>query len=208
MTACQSTDKSQSFFGTDENITYRCDYDAESGKTIVRWSSFIRNDTIYNITEIKVKFNYFLSGKKVSSEGFYYDILVKYGEIKIINCNFTTNQEIDGIEFNSWDVTSYTNLWDTYKAWRIATIVIASVLAFVYILIIFIEDLELSDVFDFFTEHFYITFLPLFSFFPYLINGFSSGNWSWVPAVIIAGGILSDIILGLLAHFVKFLIEI
>lgn len=205
--ACQSTDQSQSYIGTGTNITYKCDYDVNTGKTKVVWSSYIQNDTIYNITKIGVKFNYYLNETKVDSKTLYYELSIKHGKTKTINYNFVADQQINKIEYDSWAVTSYTNVWDTYKTWWIATIVIASVLAVAYVAATFIADLELEDVFEFIEEHFYFVFIVAIPFVPYLISGLSTGSWSWVPAVIIGGGILSVIILGLLGHFVRFLIE-
>ena len=68
-----------------------------------------------------------------------------------------------------------------------------------------IGDLELDDVVDFFEEHLWLLPSILIVFIPYLIDGISSGSWSWLPPVIIGGGVVSLVIIGLLALGIKYL---
>ena len=70
-----------------------------------------------------------------------------------------------------------------------------------------INDLEFDDLIEFLEDH--LWFIPLLAipFVPYLISSLSSGVWSWVPPIIITGGIIAAIVIILIAHLIKFFID-
>ena len=203
LTGCQSTNKSESYLGTGTNLTYSCTYDAEKNTTLVAWKSYVQNDTIYSIKQIHVKFDYFFNDAKTETKELKYDVSVEHGTKLTINCHFYADGQIDKIVYQSW-YADYLNIWDTYQPWWIATIVIASVLLLIYIILMIIMDLEIEDTFDFIEEHFY----SLFAFLPTIIIllwGTISSNW--VPALIVLGGTVALVLLCFLGHLVKFLVE-
>lgn len=201
ITSCQSTNETESYIDT--NIKYSCDYDYSTNKTYVRWQSSITNNTIYNISSINVSLNIYYNGTKIGSESGDYDIQVKHGETETISCYFFSDHQIDKVTYKRW-YCNYSNVWDTYKPWWIAMIVIASVFTFAYILVLILMELDLDDILFFIEEHLYV----LLIFLPVLIIalwGIISSNW--VPVLIVVGGVLSFIVLALLAHLILFIIN-
>lgn len=150
--------------------------------------------------------NLYLNDTIVKKEGeVTFDFDVRYGETR--NFSFSTsyaNGEINKLEYVSWYAT-YKSVWNSYSQWFISSIIIASVVLLIFILLMLIKNLELDDVTDFFEDHSYIIPAILIIFVPYLIDGISSGNWSWVPPIIIVGAVISLIILGLITLGIKYL---
>lgn len=206
LTGCQSTDKTKAYMGIGDSLSYTCSYDPIENKTIIKINSYIQNDTIYTIDKVTISMNLYLNDTIVKKEGevtFYFD--VRYGETR--NFSFSTyyaNGEINKLEYVSWYAT-YKSVWNSYSQWFITSIIIASVVLLIFILLMLIKNLELDDVTDFFEDHSYIIPAILIIFVPYLIDGISSGNWSWVPPIIIVGAVISLIILGLITLGIKYL---
>lgn len=206
LTGCQSTDKTKAYMGIGDSLSYTCSYDPIENKTIIKINSYIQNDTIYTIDKVTIIMNLYLNDTIVKKEGevtFDYD--VRYGETR--NFSFSTyyaNGEIDKLEYVSWYAT-YKSVWNSYSQWFITSIIIASVVLLIFILLMLIKNLELDDVTDFFEDHSYIIPAILIIFVPYLIDGISSGNWSWIPPIIIVGAVISLIILGLITLGIKYL---
>lgn len=203
LVGCQSTNKAESYLGTGDNLTYSCTYDESKNETLVKWQSYVQNDTIFSISRIHVTFNCYLNESKIETKESKYDILVKNGQTININCRFYAKGNINRIVFESW-YGDYLNVWDTYKPWWIVTIIVASFLSIVYIILMIIEDLDLDETFEFISEHFYLALILL----PTIIVplwGIISSNW--VPALIVVVGTVALILICLLAHLVKFIVE-
>lgn len=203
LTSCYSTDKKNSYIGTGSNLTYSCSYDAEENKTRVTWKSYIRNDTIYSINKILVQFDCFYNDTKIETKELEYNISVKHGITENINCQFYAEGQINEIVYLSW-LAHYLNIWNTYHPWWIATIVVVSILLLAYIILMILLDLDLDDVFEFISEHFFTIISPFLLAIILLLSIYSS---NWIPTFIILGGIVVFIILGLVAHLVKYIIE-
>lgn len=206
LTGCQSTDKTKAYMGIGDSLSYTCSYDPIENKTIIKINSYIQNDTIYTIDKVTIIMNLYLNDTIVKKEGeVTFDFDVRYGETR--NFSFSTsyaNGEINKLEYVSWYAT-YKSVWNSYSQWFITSIIIASVVLLIFILLMLIKNLELDDVTDFFEDHSYIIPAILIIFVPYLIDGISSGNWSWVPPIIIVGAVISLIILGLITLGIKYL---
>lgn len=206
LTGCQSTDKTKAYMGIGDSLSYTCSYDPIENKTIIKINSYIQNDTIYTIDKVIIIMNLYLNDTIVKKEGeVTFDFDVRYGETR--NFSFSTyyaNGEINKLEYVSWHAT-YKSVWNSYSPWFITSIIIASGVLLIFILLMLIKDLELDDVSDFFEDHSYIISVILIIFVPYLIDGISSGNWSWVPPIILVGAVISLIILGLIALGIKYL---
>lgn len=206
LTGCQSTDKTKAYMGIGDSLSYTCSYDSIENKTIIKINSYIQNDTIYTIDKVTIIMNLYLNDTIVKKEGeVTFDFDVRYGETR--NFSFSTyyaNGEINKLEYVSWYAT-YKSVWNSYSQWFITSIIIASVVLLIFILLMLIKNLELDDVIDFFEDRSYITPAILIIFVPYLIDGISSGNWSWIPPIIIVGAVISLIILGLIALGIKYL---
>lgn len=206
LTGCQSTDKTKAYMGIGDSLSYTCSYDPIENKTIIKINSYIQNDTIYTIDKVTISMNLYLNDTIVKKEGeVTFDFDVRYGETR--NFSFSTyyaNGEINKLEYVGWYAT-YKSVWNSYSQWFITSIIIASVVLLIFILLMLIKNLELDDVTDFFEDHSYIIPAILIIFVPYLIDGISSGNWSWVPPIIIVGAVISLIILGLITLGIKYL---
>ena len=132
---------------------------------------------------------------------------VKNGDSYTGNFNFYANGQIDSIEYVSW-TANYSSFWETYKIWFIVSIILVSIAFIIYLIFMIIEDLELSDtvdaIADFFEEHGWIAFcllIPLGS----AIWGIISSHW--VPVLIVVGALIAFILLSLIAHLIKYIIE-
>lgn len=208
LTGCQSTDKTQSFFDTTGIEYTNFEYDSETNKTKVTWATTLTNDTIWNINGFSVTFNLYQDSTLVKTETYNYGKDVKHGAAYTGVFNFYAAGQIDGIEYESW-TADYASFWETYKIWFIVMIVLSGVASLIYVIIMIVEDLDLSDTFDsiagFFEEYGWAVGIVLISF----IGG---GVWGivesyWIPVLIVLGGILSFVLTSLLAHFIKFIIE-
>ena len=134
-----------------------------------------------------------------------FDFEVKYGTTKIFNFStYYEGVEVNKLEYVSW-TARYKTIWESYKPWFIVVIVIVSVIAVAFILLMLITDLELDDVVDFFEDHLWTTPTILITFIPYFIVGISSRSWGWIPPIIIGGGILLLALVGLIALGIKYL---
>lgn len=208
LTGCQSTDKKESYFDT-TGIEYSIfEYDPNTNQTRVIWATTLTNDTIWNFNSFSVTFNLYQDSILVKTETYNYDVSVRHGADYTGKFNFYADNEIDSIEYVSW-TANYSSFWETYKIWFIVMISLASVASLIYIIVMIIEDLELSDTFDaiaeFFEDHAWVAFCILIQ----LIGG---GIWGivgsyWVPILIVLGGIIAFVLIALIAHLVKFIIE-
>lgn len=201
---CQATDETQSYMGTGDNFTYVCSYDVAENKTTIELNSYIQNDTIYTIEKVTIVANLYLDDTLVWKEGgVTFDFDVRYGEKKDFTFNaYYGGGEVNRIEYVSWTAT-YKTLWDSYAPWFIISIIVALVVLLIFILVMLINDLDLEDVVDFFEDHFFLLPVAFIIFIPYLIDGISSGSWSWVPLLILGGAVLSVVVLGLIALGLK-----
>ena len=207
MSGCQSTDKSDSFFNYSQFEQATFEYNEETNKTKVVFNATLTNNTIYNFNSFSVKLNLYSDSNIVNIETHNYDRGVKNGDSYTGYFNFYANGQIDSIEYVSW-TANYSSFWDTYKIWFIVSIILVSIAFVVYLVFMIIEDLELSDtvdaIVDFFEEHGWIT---IFMLIPLggTIWGIISSHW--VPILIVVGAIISFVLLGLIAHLIKYIIE-
>lgn len=206
LTGCQSTDKTQSTMNR-SNYTISCVFNAETNQTKVNWGATIENNTIYKIESFSVVFDLYKDETLVESPKYTYDLSLANGGSTNQKFYFVYDGEITNAEFQYW-TADYASFWDTYSVWMIVTICVATAAAVAYIIVMIVTDLDLDDVWDLLTDSdlsmiFYIA-LPVL-----LGGGTLSGILSsyWVPTLIILGGIVAFVLVGLLAHLVKFIIE-
>ena len=199
LTGCQSTDKTQAYMGTGDNFTYTCSYDSKENVTNLKIKTYIQNYTIYKIDKVTLVINLYKDDTLVKKEGkVTFDFDVNNGETKAHTFSaYYAGAEVNRIEFESWGA-DYCSLWDTYKVWFIASIIVASIAALVLLITKFVFCYDFDDIVDYIEEHGAILLSVLIVFIPYIINGFSSGDWSWVPIVIILGAIIAVLLFGLI----------
>lgn len=207
LAGCQSTDKTQSYFDTTGFDFAKFDYDPNKNQTKVTWSTTFTNDTIWDINNFSIVFRLFQGSALITTETYYYDIDIRHGADYAGTFYFYVDERVDGIEYVSW-TANYDSFWETYKIWCIAVIVLAGVASLIYIIIMILQDLELSDTFDaisdFFEEHSWIAICILIPI--------GASIWGiiasyWVPILIVLGGIVSFVLISLIAHLIKFLIQ-
>ncbi|MDE7373163.1 MAG: hypothetical protein K2N18_03785, partial [Clostridia bacterium] len=206
-TGCQSPYKTDAFFDTSGIEYTNFDYNANTNQTTVVWATTLTNNTIYDFDGFSVTFKLFSNSSLVNTQTYNYNRGVKHGGNYTGVFNFFVDGKIDGIEYVSW-TAKYATFWDTYKIWFIVTIVVASVVTFIYIIIMIARDLALSDTVDtiqeFFEEHAWVAFaflIPLAGTIWGIVTSY------WVPVLIVLGGVVAFIVLSALAHLVKFIIE-
>lgn len=184
-----------------------CVYNSKEDTTKVVWSSILTNDSIYDMTEEHFKFDLFQGDTFIRTTDFCrYTIKINHGKFDSGLRNFTVSGSVTRVELNSW-TAKFASLWDTYIVWFIVTIVIAALVIVGYGIFVFIEDIELLDIFEIIGDHLWFLLIIVIPFIPYLISSLSSGVWSWVPPLIIGGGIMSVIVCGLIIHLIRFIIE-
>ncbi len=204
MTACSSSEKSATSYNF-QVVT--CEYVEADDHTKVIWRSEIVNESIYNIEYVSFKFDVYNAGAYVRTTDYVdYSISIKHGKSNTGNRSIELYGKVTDININTWSA-KFSNLWKTYQPWFIATIIAAAVLSLAYIIVIIVCDLDLFDIGDFLEDHLWTLGMILIPFAPYVISGLITSTWSFVPPIILGGGILSVVIIGLIAHLIRFLIE-
>ena len=205
LSSCSSTDKTATA-GIDTNYNVICAYNATEDTTSVKVPVNVNNGSIYNITKCSFKFDIYKDGELVrTTEYADFDLSVSHGSSKTTNLSFTAKGEVTDVKINVWSA-DFSSLWSTYQIWFILTIIISAVVALIAVIAIIATEADFEDIIEFVEDKFYLIFIIAIPFIPYVIDGFSSGVWSWVPIVIILGGILSVIVLTVVAVLIIYLI--
>lgn len=181
----------------------QCDYDVTTNTTEVVWKTTLTNNAIYDIDSFSVEFKMYKGDIYEGTRTFTYSRFIKHGDSHTGNFRFEVDGEFDSVEFKFW-MANYASFWDTYKIWIIVMSVLAGVGALVYITFMIIEDLEFEELFEFLGEHFLFTAVALGAIALGLIGLVIK---YWVSCLIVLGGFVAFIILILIAHFIKYIIE-
>lgn len=206
-TGCGSTDKSQSFFDS-SNIEFATfEYNEEIDQTYAVWTGRLKNDTIYNFNSFSITFELYRDSELVGNETYNYNCLVKHGAEYTGNFTLYADGRIEAMEFDSWSA-NYVSFWDTYKIWFIVTIALVSIAAIIYIIVMIVQDLDLSDSFDAIVEFFedYV-WVVAFAVIPIAGTIWGIITAYWVPILIVLGGLIAFIIVALVAHLIKYIVE-
>lgn len=100
------------------------------------------------------------------------------------------------------------SFWDTYYVWIIISAIVVFAASTIYIIVMIINDLDVSDLFDaisdFFEDNSWVVILLFFS-----IGG---GIWAiiqsyWVQVLIIVLAIVAFLLIAAIAHFIKHIVE-
>lgn len=207
LVGCQSTDKTKSYFNTKAISISKFNYDSSNNQTTVTWATTLTNETIYNIKAFSVKFELYSGETLVDTETYTYNRFVEHGQEYTSAFTFTHKGNIDSIKYKSWTAT-YTTFWETYKIWIIVSVVIVAVLTLVYLLCMIILDWDFSDVWfdfeDFSEEHGW----PIICFLiPFGTVIYSAITDNWICSIIVGIAIVALILLILIMHLLKFIIE-
>ena len=207
LTGCQSTDKSECYIDTSRLQYAEFIYDANINQTNIVWVATLTNGTIFNFDDFSITFNLYNQSNLVKTDTYYYDKGVNHGDEYTGSFNFSVEGKVDSIKYVSW-TANYASFWDTYNIWIIVTSILAGVAALIYIIVMIVKDLDFEDTWDaiveFFSNHAWvaISFLvPLASMIWGIVTSY------WVPVLIVLGGIVAFVVLALLAHLIRFIIE-
>lgn len=203
LTSCQSSDKTESYFGIDDNISYTCEYNESNNETKIRWKSYIKNNTIFDINEFYVTFSIYDNETNLGEKELKYSIKIKHGETRYLNCRFFVEGKINKINYEKWDC-EYLNVWETYQGWWITIIVIVSLASLIWIFLVLFYGYELDEIFELIDEYYYILIIIAVIAFPFVILSFV---FSWIPILIICGGIISFFIVCLICELIKNIYE-
>ncbi|MDE7263324.1 MAG: ATP-binding protein [Anaeroplasmataceae bacterium] len=204
LTGCQSTEK-EAYLSTGSDFKYTCQYNASENTTRINWTTTFKNNSIYNINSVSVYFDLYNGDSLIiQDDKKSYSIEIKHGEESFERCYFDVEGEITKIQYKSW-AAEFSSFWDTYKIWFIITIVIASIAAIIYIIVMVVNDLELDDIGDILSDYWWILFIILAG--PVGSGIFSAITTNWVPVVIVLGGLIAAILIILLAHLIKYIVE-
>ncbi|MCM1130586.1 MAG: AAA family ATPase [Anaeroplasma bactoclasticum] len=204
LTGCQSTEK-EAYLSTGADFKYTCQYNAAENATRINWTTTFTNNSIYNISSVSVCFDLYNGNTLIKQDDKKsYSIEVKHGEESFERCYFDVEGEITKIEYKSWSA-DFSSFWDTYKIWFIVTIVIACLAAIIYIIVMIVNDLELDDIGDILCDYWWILLIILVG--PVGSGIFSMVTTNWVPVVIVVGGLVAVVLIVLLAHLIKYIVE-
>ncbi len=189
------------------NRTYTTSFDSLTGVTTITWSGTLDNSqSIYDITSFVITYDLYFDGEYLGSTSdtygsMTYDTHVKHGQLDIGSYKFTIEQEVDQIVFVSW-VPEYASFWETYQGWLLGVIVLLVLALIVSPIVIFVYDLEITDLFDTISE---FVWLPLI-FIPVIIG---SGGFTgeWVIVMLIIGALIAVFLICLITFGIKALIE-
>lgn len=200
-TGCASTDKNKIGAATSKEISYS--YNAETNMTRIDFSLYFENNTIYNFTKEKCSFKLFNNDIFVRSENFVWNYTIKANSSNYSNVCIIVNGEIDKIELYEWSPT-FDNLWNSYKVWWKISIISPIVLAIVYLIVILVMDLELSDIFESIGTWISTGIILVVSFISSIISGASN----WMPFIICLIGVVELLILCLAMSGIKALLDL
>lgn len=204
MSSCSSTEKVA--YSRDFTVV-RVDYDTEADKTKITWTATLYNPSIYDLKDFSFKFDLYNGDTLVRTTDYVrYSIPIKHGATNSGSRYFIAEGSITDAKYVAW-IGTFANVWETYFPWFVSTLAIAPTLALIVIIIIIVKGLDLSELGEFIGEHFWTLGIFAFAFLPYVIDGFVSGTWSFVPPLIVGGGIVAAVLLILLAFLVMFLVE-
>lgn len=204
-TACQSTDKTQSYLLIKQA---NFEYDDVTNTTEVSWKVEISNETIYSTKGFSAELKLYSGDSLLETKTVRYGIAIKHGDKYNNTLYFTTDGNINKIELKSW-TANYTSFWDTYSLWFIISLSIVGVIALVYLILMITIDFDLEDAWetlsDFFEEHLWVLVVLLIPF-GGAVYGFVSNNW--VPVLIVLGALVVNVLLILFVHLIRYLIRI
>ncbi len=208
LVSCQSTNKDDSYISTEMINDAEFEYDSINNQTEVHWRATLTNNTIYNFKEFSIKFELYEGDTLQGKETYYYARGVNHGQSYTGGFKFVCDGEIDAIKYIQWSA-DYVSFWETYWIWIIAVCVIAGIVSLIYIICMIINDLDLDEVFENIGEFFKDNLEAALSLLGGSIGGIILGIVFsyWVPVLIILGGIVAFVLIGLFAHFVKWLIQ-
>lgn len=206
---CQSTDDSNAYLNYSEFPAATFEYNEKTDETKVVFCCTLTNKTIYKIKSISIDVKLYHNSVFIEEQTLNYSRKLANGEQYTGSFSFYANGEVDCIEFSSW-TAHYASFWDTYKLWIIISAALSGVAAIIYIIVMIIQDLDLDDICGTGCE-FYNIWIWLALIIP-SISGISMAVLGvvfsyWVPVLIILGAILAFVLIVLLAHLIKYLIQ-
>ena len=94
--------------------------------------------------------------------------------------------------------------WETYQTWIIVSLIVVSIASTIYIIVMIIEDLEISDIFDFLEENIWLLAV--------LLIPSAGGVWAiiksnWIYVVIIIAAVILFLLIVAIAHLIKYIVE-
>ena len=94
--------------------------------------------------------------------------------------------------------------WDTYQIWIVASSIAVLIASTIYIILMIIEDLEISDIFDFLEDNIWLLVLLLIPSAGGVLAIIKS-NWEYV--VIVVAALILFLFVVAIAHLIKFIVE-
>lgn len=201
ISSCSATEKKATSY---DFAVVSCVYNAEKNTTDVYWYSRIVNDSIYDMKEESFKFDLYDEDTYLrTTDYFKYKLFVKSGQTNQGQRCFTVNEKVTDAKINICKA-DFANLWESYSPWFIATIVITPLLAIAYIIIVIITDSGFDDVIEWIEDNLWSVSMLIIPFAPYVITSFTTSQWSWVPPLIIGGGLIVVILVALFTHLIRY----
>lgn len=199
---CQSVDKKDSYISVD-GILREFKYNQAEDKTEIKWYGSLSNETIYDFNGFSVSFRLYNGSEVLEDVTVSYDRGVDHGDKYSGYFNFTYDGRVDGIEYISW-TADYESFWETYEVWLITVIVLLGVLLLSYVIVMIIQDLELDDVGEFISSHWWILSILIAPLTGVIVGAVYS---DWVVIAIIIGAVIALIVSVLIAHLIKYIIQ-
>lgn len=203
ITSCASAGKD---YKTTE-ATFNNTYNSSNNSTYVVFHTTIENKSVLNIKNVSYQFDLYEGETFVrTTKMLSFEISIDHGQTVSFDRSFSFDGNINKIRLVKEDV-AFENLWESYLPWFIVTIAIIGLFAVIYPIVKFVNDLELEDLSDAIADNWWLLFIVVVPFIPYLISSFSSGVWSWIQPLIIIGGLLALVVVVMIVHLIGFIID-
>ena len=195
LAGCQSSDRKEVYFNSSGIDRATVTYNASTNSTKVSYAVAVENNTIYDIQETSITFGLYKDGVRIGQKSYSYDRVIKHGDDYEGNFNFSEDGEVDAVRFEGW-TPKFRSFWGTYKIWLIVLISVTSVAVLVYIIIMIVQDFDLSDV----IEDWEVIVSILVICGGGSVFGFVN---SWVSGLLVLGAFVVFAVVVSVAHFIK-----
>lgn len=187
--------------------TFTNTYNSSNDTTTVVFHITIENKSILDIKNVSYQFDLYNGDTFVrQTKMLSFEISIGHGETISFDRLFSFDGNINKIRLANEDIV-FKNLWETYMPWFIVVIAIVALFLIIYPIVIFVNNLDISDVLESISDNWWFIIILVVPYIPYVIQSFASGVWSWVTPLIILGGMISIIIIALFVHLIAFTIE-
>ncbi len=208
LSGCQVDNKDKIEFDYNALNQATFEYDAETNKTNVLFTTTITNNSPLILNNFSLTTKLYNNYSFVHSETYTFGLKLKNGDSHTGYFNFYVDGQVDSMECIAFDV-NFASFWENYKIWVIVFIILTVIAFIIYLFIMIADDLELEDTFE------------------GIIDFFEYNDWSgpvsisiaiacaifciitskWILILMILASLIAFAILILIAHLIRYIID-